>query len=224
MHPDIPPLNDMMPVVTSVSPRVMLSDGETPLRITVHGEHLGRAVAADRGGSGGAAAPGPESVRKAVWGRTAAAAAAAAAAGGGSAAAPAVGVVNCDCDLEADLAAPRPQSVSVIARCRCDDHLTLRTSCAAGVSPDSTLEVEFRPPKVAPGGAEVIWIEVWSGTYLSPAIPVLVTPDVDLACAVEKLLSRSQSLRSSGTRVRPPFCTHFDSLTVIPPAPVRVRG
>lgn len=196
MHPDSPPLNSIMPNVTSVSPRVMLTDGDTPLRLTLCGAHLGRAVDGD--GASAAVSRGPECVREAVWGRAAAAAAAA----GGAAAA--IGVVNCDCDLEADLRDPRPQSVSVIARCRCDDHLTLRTSAVPGASPDSTVEIEFQPPRVPAGAAEVVWIEVWSGTYLSPAVPVLVTPDVDLACSVEALLAKSQRLCTGGNRVRRP--------------------
>ena len=206
MHPDKAPLSGVMPVANSVWPRVLLTDGETPLRLTVRGAHLARAVPADRGGAAAAAA-GPESVREAAWSRASAAVQAANSSGNAAAAVAtataAVGVVTCDCDLQAELREPKPQSVAVIARCRCDDQLTLRTSCVPGEPPDSAVHVDIRPPTLQGGAGEVVWIEVWSGTYLSPAIPVLVTPDVELACSVESLMARFQRFCSAGDQVRP---------------------
>eukprot|EP00892_Ulva_mutabilis_P012406 jgi/Ulvmu1/9538/UM053_0027.1 len=203
MHPDKTPLSGMMPTAPSVWPRVLLTDGETPLRLTVRGTHLTRATSDGTGAS--APAAGPESVREAVWMRAAAVVGATAnssdAAATAAAANDAIGAVTCDCDLAAQLRDPQPQSVSIIARCRCDDHLMLRTTRVPGASPDDTMQVEVRPPRLQGGAGEVIWIEVWSGTYLSPAIPVLVTPDVELACSVEKLMARFQSFRSASKQV-----------------------
>lgn len=99
---------------------------------------------------------------------------------------------------------PHGQSTptTLIARCGHDDSLTRSTSWLGG----DTAEILICAPELSADGCALVWLEAWSGAYLSPAIPIFVTSNTDLACRVENLsYSLMDGLRE---RVRPPcMCT-----------------
>lgn len=89
----------------------------------------------------------------------------------------------------------------MIARCRGDDQMVLRSFIKED-TPAGAVEVELRPPRLAPGGSAVVWVEAWSGMFMSRAVPVLVTTDVELACTVQPLLECFRKAELSKDKVR----------------------
>lgn len=80
---------------------------------------------------------------------------------------------------------PHGQSTptTLITRCGHDDSLTRSTAWLGG----DTAEIQICAPELSSDGCALVWLEAWSGAYLSPAIPLFVTSNTDLACRVENL-------------------------------------
>ena len=80
---------------------------------------------------------------------------------------------------------PHGQSTptTIIARSGHDDSLTRSTAWLGGDS----AEVLICAPQLSTDGCALVWLEAWSGAYLSPAIPIFVTSSTELACRVENL-------------------------------------
>eukprot|EP00892_Ulva_mutabilis_P009366 jgi/Ulvmu1/6801/UM031_0002.1 len=80
---------------------------------------------------------------------------------------------------------PHGQSTptTIIARCGHDDSLTRSTAWLGGDS----AEVLICAPQLSTDGCALLWLEAWSGAYVSPAIPIFVTSHTELACRVENL-------------------------------------
>jgi hypothetical protein len=88
----------------------------------------------------------------------------------------------------------------IIARCCGDDQMFLR-SFRKEDTPPGAIEVELRPPPLDHAGSAVVWVESWCGIFLSTAVPVLVTKDVELACTVQSLLERFRKLEEDNEKV-----------------------
>jgi hypothetical protein len=111
------------------------------------------------------------------------------------------GALNCAATLPQDLSRKHVLAGDIIARCRGDDQMFLRSFCKKD-TPSGALEVEVKPPQLEPGGSAIVWLEGWSGIFMSPAVPVLVTTDVELACTVQALLEQFRRAEEKNVKVR----------------------
>jgi hypothetical protein len=202
------------PQVARVAPAVLLTDGETPLRLRVCGERLPGACT--RGAPhNGKDMSGVHPAQADSLGYMPRLVQDLALAGGASRedATEDSGLPSA-ADRDAAGAGSRPASPAatasnpqvvvtpeLIARCKGDDQLLLHCSRNHGMPADA-VDVTIRPPCTRTEGSAVVWLEGWSGTFLSAAVPVFVTTDIDLACAVEKLLERFRTAQAMKQKVR----------------------
>ena len=94
----------------------------------------------------------------------------------------------------------------MIVRCQGDDQMVLRAFKKQD-TPADAVEVELRPPTLPPGGSSLVWIEAWCGMFMSRAVPVLVTTDVELACTTQSLLEAFRKAEINGEKVCIPLCS-----------------